>query len=257
MLPSHQHRLPSPNDLEIFYRGPPIKEGKYPALFYFALSGYDSLFLDPFNQPIEFLKNTPIRLFSFTLPLHGPKFNNIEGMSRWAEAILEGNDLIETFLTQAEENIHFLIQNGSIDPNKIAISGLSRGGLIAMHLACRLPKVQTLLLFAPLLHLEDLNEFQGLKDHPFVSPYKIEKVLPLMVDKQVRLYIGNRDVRVQTKKSIHFIEQLVELMYKNGVRSPPAELILSPSIGHKGHGTSPEVFNAGSEWIKTILLGKP
>ena len=40
---------------------------------------------------------------------------------------------------------------------------------------------------------------------------------------------------------------------KQGIRSPQMELLLTPPIGYKGHGTSPDIFYSGSLWIKEKL----
>ena len=45
------HKITTASNLEVYFTGPPIEEGPRPALFYFALSGHQSLTLDPFNQP--------------------------------------------------------------------------------------------------------------------------------------------------------------------------------------------------------------
>ena len=51
-----------------FFVGPPLEEGPFPTLIYFALSAEDSLQCDPFNQPVQFLEGLPLRIFSITLP---------------------------------------------------------------------------------------------------------------------------------------------------------------------------------------------
>jgi hypothetical protein len=34
------------------------------------------------------------------------------------------------------------------------------------------------------------------------------------------------------------------------------KLLIGPSIGHKGHGTSPEIFRHSAAWLEKKLLGK-
>ena len=52
----------------IYFTGPSYKEGPLPALFYFALSGYESLNLKPINQIVTLIekKNHSYLLFNDT-----------------------------------------------------------------------------------------------------------------------------------------------------------------------------------------------
>jgi len=62
--------------------------------------------------------------------------------------------------------------------------------------------------------------------------------------------IGNYDTRVGTEKCFQTIQELTEASIEAGIRTPPVELIIGPSIGHKGHGTPPERFKAGIDWLR-------
>ena len=77
-----------------------------------------------------------------------------------------------------------------------------------------------------------------------------------LVGKNLFFFIGNRDKRVGTRECYQFIEALTEASYAHGLRSPPVQLKIYPSIGHKGHGTPPEIFRAGSTWLANILTSQ-
>ena len=47
-----------PNSISIYHVGPPLELGPLPTFFYFALSGEESLTLNPYNQPVSFLRNS-------------------------------------------------------------------------------------------------------------------------------------------------------------------------------------------------------
>lgn len=243
-------KIPSPTSLEIYHRGPLKEEGTLPALFYFALSGEESLLLSPFNQPVEFLADTPVRCFSFSLPGHGADFKNSEALAYWASEYRNGHDPLALFLTQATENIRFLIQDGWIDSEKIASSGLSRGGLVATLLSVMEPRIKWILGYAPVTHLGHCTEFQTADLADIAEKYSLTKLTKDLMHKTVRYYIGNRDLRVSTDSCYRFIRTLADQSYENNIRSPKAELIISASTGHLGHGTPPHIFQEGIAWLK-------
>jgi len=237
--------LPSPTDLSISIRGPLLTEGTLPAFFYFALSGEDSLYLDPYNQPAAFLDGSPIRCYSFTLPFHGPGYDNHQAIQLWSQEIKNNPGFLEVFFQKCLKNIDFLIQQGYVDKGKIAVGGLSRGGFVATHLAARDSRIQYVLGYAPMTKLSAMDEV-----HEMIPDLDLKDLIPQLVNKQVRFYIGNRDLRVSTQACFEFVDQLADASYRHGHRSPPIELMISPSVGFKGHGTLPHLFQDGINWIK-------
>ena len=252
----HNHNpqvIDTPSGLAIYHQGPALEAGPLPTFIYFALSGSDSLILDPFNQPVQLLADSNFRVFSFTIPGHGDGLENTKAMQFWANALEQNHDVISKFIDQCDQNITFLIEQGLIDTKNITVGGLSRGGFIAAHLAAVNSHIKAILGFAPLTRLSDLEAFHKIANLPKVAELNIENLIPKLIHKQVRFYIGNRDTLVNTDSSYHFIRSLTEAAYQEKIRSPQAELIISPSIGHRGHGTSPHIFKAGVEWLKSIV----
>ncbi len=243
---------PAPG-VSLFHTGPALDHGPLPSLFYFALSGEDSLSLDPFNQPVAFLHGKMIRVFSMTLPGHENGLPAAKALSVWADDFSKGVDCIGEFLEQAEKAVSFAIREKFADPSKLAFAGLSRGGMIAAHLAARVPACRFLLAFAPLTKLKNAKEFSELKHHPLAESFDLERIAPALCNRHVRLYIGNHDTRVGTKSCFDFAMSLVESAREHKVRVPQIELFISPSIGHMGHGTPPEIFHQGAHWIAECL----
>jgi predicted esterase len=247
--------IAGPNDLKIYHV---VNKGKVaeplPCLFYLALSGEESLTLDPYNQPVAFLASENVHIFSFTLPCHGPGFENKEAMECWAKEISEGHDILGEFIEKAHENIQFLIKNKWIDSSRIAVAGLSRGCFVAAHLAAKGNNIQTVLGYAPLIELASLDEFHSLEANPIIEALNLRLCLAELAHRNIRFYIGNRDERVGTRHCFDFIEALAEEALKKRIRSLPFELIIGPSIGHKGHGTSTLTFQNGINWLKEKLL---
>lgn len=250
-------QLIGPEKTPISFLGPGAEAGPLPAFLYFALSAEESLELHPYNQPALHVASEQIRVFSFTIPGHEPGQNKHHAMQYWADQMLEGDYILKNFFNKIKLSIDWLIDNEWILPEKIASGGLSRGGFIATHVAAIEPRIRSLLAFAPLTELMLLKEFA---EHPDLQRRVEELDLLHLVDslthvRNVRLFIGNRDTRVGTDACYRFMRRLVEKGYEKSARHQKIELLISQSIGHNGHGTSPEIFEKGSLWIKKILSG--
>lgn len=232
-----------------YYLGPDINEGPLPTLFYFGLSAAESLTVDPYNQPAVFLEKFPMRIFSLDLPAHGPELPAIHAMSAWAEEVSLGRDPITPFVHQVKTVVDDLKLQGALIDGKLAVSGLSRGAFIACHVAASIPDVGTILGFSPLTELTFAKEFKNLRENPLAEALNLKHLIPSLVGKTLRFYIGNLDIRVGTHRCFHFIESLAQESFHHKIRSPQVELFIKPSIGQYGHGTSKETFHEGAAWI--------
>ena len=143
----------------------------------------------------------------------------------------------------------------SIIEEKSALIGLSRGVFIAAHVASSLPGIPTLLGFAPLTQLSYAKEFQekNLQENALAKALSLTHLIPYLCNRTIRLYIGNLDERVGTRHCFNWVEGLCAAALEKGIRSPKIELMIRPSIGHQGHGTSKETFYDGALWLKNQL----
>lgn len=236
-------------DLSLYHVGPALDHGPLPSFFYFALSGESSLTLDPFNQPIQFMQKKMMRSFSLDLPAHERGLSPLDALKTWAEDYEKGRDPLGEFLDRALKAIDFALEQKLVDPAKMAIGGLSRGGLLAFHLAAQEKRFKNVVAFAPITKLQNAKEFSSLKNHPKVLSYDANHLVDSLYDQRIRLYIGNRDKRVSTRSSFEFLESLVEKGKEKNLKSSSIEMIISPSIGNMGHGTPPDVFKSGADWV--------
>ena len=186
------------------FSGPPLEEGPLPAFIYLALSDEESLHLDPFNQPVQFLKNKPIRVFSLTIPGHGKNLDPNQAINVWRSEFDKGNDILTPFFDEAAKEIEAIKPHAT----KIAIGGLSRGVFCACHIASRLPIIQTILGFAPLIDLSYSKEFKNI-DHLSLNPH-----IPTLSDRIIRFYIGNRDMRTGTDICFNFVHRLADAAFE-------------------------------------------
>jgi esterase FrsA len=238
---------------QIDYLGPSLAAGPLPAIFYFALSSQESLCQDPFNQPAAYLARLPLRIFSISLPGHGPQLPAIQAMTLWAQEIASGNNCVKMFIDKVSDAIEELTNQGFLLADRLGVMGLSRGAFIATHLAARVPLFRHIVGFAPLTRLSAIKEFQQIPDLRLTNQLDLENLIPQVHDRQIRFYIGNVDTRVGTRNCFDFIEKAAQAALEHKIRSPQIELIITPSIGQHGHGTSKSAFHAGAQWLAEQL----
>jgi predicted esterase len=247
------HRFDLHPHVEIAYIGPPLSSGPLPALFYFSLSAQDSLCLDPFNQPVSYLSSLPIRIFSMTLPGHEDNLPPTQALELWAKEIAHGRNVIAEFVEKIKLAVATLLDQKVLIHHRIAVAGLSRGAFIATHAAAVIAQFRWILGFAPLTDLSFARGFHELLHDPLVKSLALGHLAPRLIDRTVRYYIGNLDTLVSTRRCFDFVETLAQAAYEHKIRSPQVELIIGPSIGRDGHGTSKEVFHDGAQWIAEKL----
>ncbi len=238
---------------ELTYIGRPLSEKKLPAIFYFALTAQQSLELDPINQPAAYLQDLPLRIYSLTLPCHDLNKDPNLSMHDWSNELSQANNIIEDFIESSLTVIEALKEEELIDTQRCAVMGLSRGAFIACHLAAKIDFIHYVLGFSPLSSLKKLRGLKQEDSFPLIDELSLNSLTDKLYTKAIRFYIGNRDLRVGTENSFSFIQNLSEKAYQEKIRSSPFELIIGPSLGHMGHGTSQEVFESGARWLKGCL----
>lgn len=244
---------PSLNGLEVLELSSEEADESLPVVVYFALSAENSLTLDPFNQPVLELIESKVRCLSFTLPHHWQGDNPQDAMHKWAESLLQDPHFLDSYVSSIRNDLEHLEREGILSLKKTALMGLSRGGYMAIRVAAELSGIKATLAFAPLTGFPALAEFQERFPDELMKGQSLKSFIPKLAGKTLKIVIGNRDTRVGTRASFEFLEALVEECYGRGIRTPPVEMAVTPSIGHKGHGTSPESFKEGARWLKTLL----
>ena len=192
----------------IKYLGPDVTKGPLPAVFYFALSARDSLELNPFNQFVIFLQDLPLRIFSITLPGHGEGLLKEDAINYWIKYMKEDRSFLTKFFDETAQSMDEL-KDAIILPKKCAVAGLSRGAFVAMHVAARLPWIQTILGFAPMTKLESFHELD------------LENITSTIANRNIRLYIGNRDTRVGTDNCFNLMITLSNQAHSQKIRTSP------------------------------------
>lgn len=248
--------MPMPHEepkLELHVHGLPLNEGPCPTLLYFAVSGRESLHLDPFSQPVDYFLDGKSRVISMDLPFHGEGYEKEGAMSLWAISLAAEDDYIGRFIHQAKAVLEDLKARNIIEPARFAVAGLSRGGFFAAHLAAQTEWIHNVVAFAPLTLLERLAEFENIAENPLLKKWSLMRQTENLSHKRMRFYIGNNDTRVDTDACYSLLRAIVKKAKVMGVRTAHTEMIMTPSVGFKGHGTLPHVFEDGINWIKSCL----
>ncbi len=188
-----------------------------------------------------------------TLPGHEAGLSPENAIGLWAEELAKGINPIDSFLDSFSLAVDFAIRQRFVDPKKMGVGGLSRGGFIASHAAARDERFRFLLGFAPLTRLSLLKEFAEMQDHPLVKSLDLEHLQNALAPCHSRFYIGNRDTQVGTRACFDFVMSLTEAAHAQKIRTPQVECFITPSIGRSGHGTSPETFYQGALWMAECL----
>jgi len=239
-------------NLQLDYLGPPPESGPLPAFIYLSISAEETLHLEPYCQPATFAADDWLRVFAFTLPGHEDDRDKFQAIQYWADELKRGHDILTPFIKRAADTIHELIRKDMIDPQHLAIGGLSRGAFLAAHIAALVPQIKSFVGFAPLTKLSILPAFADIDVAHFDIENLVEKLTHLH---HLRFYIGNRDTLVDTDSCYSFIRKLTEEAFEKKVRHCKPELTISHAIGREGHGTSREIFQAGANFIQEALRG--
>ena len=186
------------------------------------------------------------------LPAHGQGQSALDAMGVWASDFKAGGDPLTPFIEKARAAISLLIEKGYVASEKMGIMGLSRGGFLACHIAASLPDIKSVVGYAPVTDLSFSKEFQGLESSALKN-LSLKPHIEVLCEKSMLFLIGNRDMRVGTDRCFQFAKALADTAFKKGLRSPPIEMNISPSIGQMGHGTSKKSMEEGSAWLAAKL----
>src|SRR5690606_20046440 len=125
---------------------------------------------------------------------------------------------------------------------------------IASIAAANIPFIRYILLFAPLTILADATEFKMMQNHPTVQKMSVFNYVDQLCNRHIRTYIGNCDTRVYTESAFLYTQSLANKALEHKIRPAQIELFISPSVGYKGHGTPPHIFESGANWLLECLL---
>jgi len=169
-------------------------------LLTFAAGRENSLFNTPYKHTAEAFLAAGHRALSFDFVGHGERIDRfgsgIDGLRN--SLVLGGIDPFAVFAEDARAVIDACVGRGLVRPGRIATSGTSRGGYLALYLLAHEPRVAVAAGFAPVTDWRVLAEFKDDVERPEVGALAMSRCAAQMAGRSVFLTIGRSDLRVGT-----------------------------------------------------------
>jgi len=169
-------------------------------LLTFAAGRENSLFNTPYKHTAEAFLAAGHRALSFDFVGHGERIDRfgsgIDGLRN--SLVLGGIDPFAVFAEDARAVIDACVGRGLVRPGRIATSGTSRGGYLALYLLAHEPRVAVAVGFAPVTDWRVLAEFKDDVERPEVGALAMSRCAAQMAGRSVFLTIGRSDLRVGT-----------------------------------------------------------
>lgn len=158
----------------------------------------------------------------------------MRAFTEWQRVYMDGGDVVSRFARSAASFADEIVNRGLAPVGRVYAAGLSRGGLLAAHVAMQSSAVGAVVGFAPVVVLGDLPEFSDDALPTEAARARVRRAsllrteaLDALADIPVRFYAGNFDRRVGTRNAFELTHTLAQKAYEDhGVRSPPHEFIM-------------------------------
>lgn len=145
------------------------------------------------------------RVASFDLPNHGPRIDQygakLEGM---AAAISAGVDVFADIRDTGKTLIDHAIAHQWTRPGEIALMGISRGGLSALHVMAADQRVGAAAIISPVTLLTALKEFAHLQDNEIIQRSNAATLINQLADRWLFIACGQTDPRVHAGECFKF-----------------------------------------------------
>jgi dienelactone hydrolase len=156
------------------------------------------------------------------------------GLNGWAYYLKAGRNFIEPYARGCSDVLDQLVADGYADPERIAVSGTSRGGFSAFHFAARDPRVKVVTAVSPVTNPRALAECKDVSADE-ARPVDIDSYAERLAGRTVWLTIGNDDQRVNSDDAIRLAQKIIAATKRKYPEQPliPVTLIVGPSPGHR------------------------
>ena len=144
--------------------------------------------------------------------------------------------------------LDYLVKERYTNPAHIAVFGISRGGLMALHFGAADARVGTIVLFSPvtdLLQLQELSQMEHPERARALAAVHLANRLYSKIPSGSPLEIPI--IASATQQAIEFDERIIEMSEAQGL-VPPIELRVLPTSGH----TTPDgAYVQAASWLLT------
>jgi dienelactone hydrolase len=194
---------------------------------------------------------------SIDLPCHGNQARPDRpfGLQGWADRAAGGEDFIGEFNERLSTVLDHLITVGLTDVSRIASSGTSRGGFLAIQYAAQDKRVRCAVGYCPVTDLLGLDEFVTIKrSSSDAEKLQLASYISDLVEIPIFIVIGDRDTRADTDAAIGLARGLSGTAARLKLPGKVALHVLPEARGH----ATPEVgARLAAEWIHSTLAERP
>ena len=189
---------------------------------------------------------------SLDLPCHGQDqpAGQPGGIAGWRHRLEMGQDLMADLNRRSTAMLDYLVANGYTDVAKIAITGTSRGGFSALHVAAHDSRIRCVAAMAPVTDLLVVTEFKGMTHPERAEALSVSNLANELASRNVWLVIGDRDLRVGTDNMIALARKLSAVAIEKKFDSSIELHVLSEP---QGHTTPKGAADQSAAWIATQL----
>jgi dienelactone hydrolase len=235
-----------------------------PTLLVFGGDRSSTLLSEDVNEIGRLLAAHGFLSVSLDIPCHGEDVRPGEqaGLAAWRDRVVAGENIMAPFTTQVSDVLDHLISEKDTDPDRIVISGTSRGGFCALHAAAADARIRTVLAFAPVTHLPVLSEFEGARENALALELSTIHLAEQLAGKSIWMTIGNADDRVGTTECIELTQAIVRQIPDRS-QAIPVELHILGTVDHRLHARRAPAYRQWSsphedaaEWVVSILEQK-
>lgn len=217
-----------------------------PTLFLFALDLEQTLTSD-YGKIGHLLQQHGFLCVSLDVPGHGEDADSIEpnALRVWRNRIEHSENPIRDFTAKVSTVLDYLIEHGYSAAKRIAVSGTSRGGFLATHVAAADDRILCAAPIAPVADLLQLNEFNEVSNREVVESLSLIHLAPRLINRSLWITIGNNDARVNTDSTIAFTRSVVQAAIERG-QEADIELHV---VAEAGHVTPRGAHEQAATWL--------
>lgn len=189
---------------------------------------------------------------SLDLPCHGQdiKAGEPAGIAGWRHRLEAGQDLMADLNRRTKAMLDYLVENKYTNVDKIAVTGTSRGGFSALHVAASDPRIRCVAAMAPVTDLFVVTEFMGMKHPERAAALSVSNLANDLAARNVWLVIGDRDARVGTDNMIAFGRKLSAVAIEKKLNTSIEIHVLAEP---QGHTTPKGAAEQSAAWIAELL----
>ena len=204
-------------------------------LLNFAADSTATLKTEPYNITPSMFLAAGHRALSFNLPCHGDREipGEPRGIAGFCAEWRRGVDVFTGFVDEGRAVIDTLIERQLAEPNRIFVSGTSRGGYCALRLMAADERIGAAAAFSPVTDWRVLEEFAEIRDTPEIADLALARFAGSIAGRAVWMAIGNSDARVGTDACLRFAEAVLRAEAEKGCSSSRFVVHVVPEREHQ------------------------